>query len=212
MLVALLVRCTPPPSRKKRRTTPTISIHNSRFHCYSPDDLTRRLRNLYTAGIYRSIRGATNLGVLCRKERYTMAVFSRYCPLYSPFPRSGEIILCARTKEIMLALLRSLPPSLSLAVNYSYLGERGRVSRTCPRDDKRAFVHYFIGVKRATPFSKMSLRIEPSRIVASQPASLSPALVHVGNDDPRGGGTIEIAILAPDIYRRVEDYSRVNKR
>lgn len=113
LLVALLVRCTPPPSRKKRRTTPTISIHNSRFHCYSPDDLTRRLRNLYAAGIYRSIRGATNLGVLCRKERYTMAVFSRYCPLYSPFPRSGEIILCARTKEIMLALLRSLPPSLS---------------------------------------------------------------------------------------------------
>lgn len=173
MLVALLVRCTPPPSRKKRRTTPTISIHNSRFHCYSPDDLTRRLRNLYTAGIYRSIRGATNLGVLCRKERYTMAVFSRYCPLYSPFPRSGEIILCARTKEIMLALLRSLPPSLSLAVNYSYLGERGRVSRTCPRDDKRAFVHYFIGVKRATPFSKMSLRIEPSRIVAPFPTRLS---------------------------------------
>lgn len=126
MLVALLVRCTPPPSRKKRRTTPTISIHNSRFHCYSPDDLTRRLRNLYTAGIYRSIRGATNLGVLCRKERYTMAVFSRYCPLYSPFPRSGEIILCARTKEIMLALLRSLPP-LSLAVNYSYLGDGFRV-------------------------------------------------------------------------------------
>lgn len=126
MLVALLVRCTPPPSRKKRRTTPTILIHNSRFHCYSPDDLTRRLRNLYTAGIYRSIRGATNLGVLCRKERYTMAVFSRYCPLYSPFPRSGEIILCARTKEIMLALLRSLPP-LSLAVNYSYLGDGFRV-------------------------------------------------------------------------------------
>lgn len=177
MLVALLVRCTPPPSRKKRRTTPTISIHNSRFHCYSPDDLTRRLRNLYTAGIYRSIRGATNLGVLCRKERYTMAVFSRYCPLYSPFPRSGEIILCARTKEIMLALLRSLPP-LSLSRGKLFLS-RGRVSRTCPRDDKRAFVHYFIGVKRATPFSKMSLRIEPSRIVAFQPASVSPALVRL---------------------------------
>lgn len=90
------------------------------------DDLTRRLRNLYTAGIYRSIRSGEQR-IFTRNERHTMAVFSRYCPLYSPFPRSGEIILCARTKEIMLALLRSpsLPPSLSLEVNYSYLGERG---------------------------------------------------------------------------------------
>lgn len=86
------------------------------------DDLTRRLRNLYTAGIYRSIRSGEQR-IFTRNERHTMAVFSRYCPLYSPFPRSGEIILCARTKEIMLALLRS--PSPSLEVNYSYLGERG---------------------------------------------------------------------------------------
>ena len=123
--------------------------------------------------------------------------------------------MCANEGDNACAFKIS-PPSLSLAVNYSYLGERGRVSRTCPRDDKRAFVHYFIGVKRATPFSKMSLRIEPSRIVAPFPTRLSLsracATTHVGNDDPRGGGTIEIAILAPDIYRRVEDYSRVNKR
>lgn len=76
------------------------------------DDLTRRLRNLYTAGIYRSIRSGEQR-IFTRNERHTMAVFSRYCPLYSPFPRSGEIILCARTKEIMLALLRSPSPFLS---------------------------------------------------------------------------------------------------
>lgn len=70
----------------------------------------------------------------------------------------------------------------------------------------------------------LSLRIEPSRIVArsfpNPPLFLSSS--HLWDHacgkqrssilEGGGGGTIEIAILAADIYRLVEDYSRVNKR
>lgn len=103
------------------------------------------------------------------------------------------------------------PPSLSLAVNYSYLGDGFRVPVPAMTNARLFIILSASNEQRR--FRKCRFESNPlALLLLSQPASLSPALVHVGNDDPRGGRTIEIAILAPDIYRWVEDYSRVNKR
>lgn len=115
--------------------------------------------------------------------------------------------MCANEGDNARAFKISLPPSLSFSRGKLFLsrGTRRRVSHTCPRDDKRAFVHYFIGVKRTTPFSKMlSLRIEPSRIVArsfpNPPLSLSLSLV--------GPRMWETTILDPRGRRRRDNRNR----
>lgn len=82
----------------------------------------------------------------------------------------------------MLALLRSL--SLSLPPKLFLSRQRADVSYICPRDDKRAFVHYFIGVEQTTPFSKIAAS-NPLALLHSLllSPSLSLSLAFVGNKE-----------------------------
>lgn len=135
-----------------------------------------------------------------QRKRYTIAVFSRYRPLLAAYFRvARNNPLCANQGDNARAFKISLSLSLSL-LNYSYLGSEPTFRISVPAMTNARLSIILSASNKQRRFRKSPLRTLSHCCTRSFFPSLSLSLWRLWETRKGERGTIEIAILAPDIF------------